>query len=105
VQDPESLLDGAPRESGLLRDLAMREADPLAPRPDRLSPEEEIDEERGRAVVVTDEIAQEDVYDVVVDGERSHGRTISSNTIVLTNRLYSPRPVCQKSRRKEADAC
>jgi predicted enzyme related to lactoylglutathione lyase len=102
VQDPERLLNGALGQARLLGDLAVAHALPLPAPSVRPPPEEEIDDERGRAVVVSDEIAQEDVDDVLVERESRHEATIPFTTIATRERLYRAEAVCHKSgRRKE----
>jgi hypothetical protein len=53
----------------------------------RAPPEEEIDQERRRAVVMSHEISQEHVHHVVIDSERTHGPIVII-TIVGFKRLY-----------------
>lgn len=78
MQRPECRLDRALRESGFLRDLIVAEADPLVPRAGGAAPQEQVDDKRGGAVVVPDEVAKEHVDDVAVEVKDGH-RYISND--------------------------
>jgi hypothetical protein len=73
MEGPESSLDGALRESRLLRDLVVTEARLFRALPRDPAPEEEIDDEGGGTVVMPDEVAEEHVDDVTVEAEEGHG--------------------------------
>lgn len=72
MQGAESSLDGAFRESRLLRNLVVAETRLLRPLPRHPAPQEEIDDERGGTVVVPDEVAKEHVDDVAVEADEGH---------------------------------
>src|SRR4051794_33297598 len=72
VQGPEGPLHGAPGEAGLLGDLVMAEARLFRPFARHASPKEEIHDEGGGTVVMSDEVAEEHVNDVAIEVEDSH---------------------------------
>src|SRR5262249_13231991 len=81
--------------------LPVAQAVPALSLPDRPSPEEEIDEECGRAVVVADQIPQENVDDVFVEAKSGHGEeTISLAAIAPAESLYRSGAFWQKALRR-----
>jgi hypothetical protein len=91
MEDAQGLLDRALRQSSLLGNLAMAEPHSLLAYPVRAPPEEEIDQERGRAVIVAHEVTKENVDNIVVDAKRAH-RAIVVITIARFKRLYGLDP-------------
>jgi hypothetical protein len=68
AQKIESGLDGALGESGLFRKGAQARRDRFPFHPGRLPIEIKVNEIRGRLPIVTDDVAHQDIEDVVVDG-------------------------------------
>src|SRR5215831_16072837 len=73
VQNSQRLLHGALGETGLFGDLAMAQLDRLSSLTDRAPPQEQIDHKGRRAVVMTHQVAQQDVSNVFIEPEVSHG--------------------------------
>jgi hypothetical protein len=63
-------LHAALREAGVVGDGLMADADALRSLAVRQRPEMDIDDERGRRLVVADEIAEERLEDVTVEAKR-----------------------------------
>ena len=72
VKGPESSLNGAPGQTGLLRNLVVAEPCLLRSFARHTAPKEEIDDEGGGTVIVADEVAEEHVDDVAVEADESH---------------------------------
>jgi hypothetical protein len=70
TQKLERGLDCAFRKAGLFRERAQAGGDRFPFRPHGLSEEMEIDEIRRRLAIVPDNVAHQDVEDVIVDGNR-----------------------------------
>ena len=87
VESSQGALNGALRQSRLLRDLVVAESRALVAPAGGAPPEEQVDDERGGTVVVSDQVAQEHVDYVSIEMEDRHG-AISISTIVQSERLY-----------------
>src|SRR4051812_33273872 len=73
VEDSQSLLHGTLREARFFGDVAVAEADARRALAARAAPEEQVHEEGGGRAVVADEVAEQDVGDVVVQCECLRG--------------------------------
>ena len=67
MQSGEGELDGAFREAGFLRDRSETGADWPPTLPLCGAVETEIDEEGGRLAIVPDQIAHENIEDIIID--------------------------------------
>jgi hypothetical protein len=72
MERPESSLDGAFRESCLLRNPVVAEPRVPGALASHTAPEEEIDDEGGGTVVMPDEVAEEHVDNVTVEADEGH---------------------------------
>jgi hypothetical protein len=72
VQNAESMLHSALRQPGFLRNLAMAEPHTLTVVADGVPPKKEVHDERCRAVVMTHQVAEQDVGNVLIEPEGRH---------------------------------
>jgi hypothetical protein len=72
MQDSERMLDRAFGETGLFRQITVTEPYAFSTLTNRTPPQIQIDNESGSAVVMTDEVAQQDINYILVNSEARH---------------------------------
>lgn len=102
VQNAQGVLYGALREPGFHGDLAMADLDALPALSHRAPPKEKVDDKGGRAMVVTDQVAEEHIRHVLVDSKGRH-RAMFVNPIAKFKLLYSPECLWHGSGRRNID--